>query len=561
MKIRNGPFHGAGGYSGLGARNLTFKKVVKQVMKDRSNNQFLVQMENMLRRIVQEELDRRLQPFISSLWGPMERSRSETPSSRPRYKLRFVNSPKLSIFTGAKIEADDDSPLVIELVDTTTNARAVSGQLSSSRVEIVPLNADFTEESWTAEIFKRNILKQREGKRPLLTGDLTVTLQNGVGVIAGDVAFSDNSSWTRSRKFRLGARLTGGGAVEARSQAFGCKDQRGESYQKHDPPYPGDEVWRLEKIAKDGVSAKRLGAQKIYTVKEFRRWYTIDPIGLYNIMGNAVSKRTWESIVSHAMRCVLAETECYIYNSNAYNGASLLFNSFYEMIKVSLSVGGPYQNVHELTNYQPFVDQLKLEAYQNVSQFRLVDARDFENHPQRSLQCPQNPGFGMSCPGTQHIDFQGASDPSGSSTSLCRTASSSTVHPEMLINLPTATFHIDKKFVENIRNSFKLSELDQVHGELQSVVTRGCIKNINDEEDENALAHHQHYDMYSNWSPGTSHWTQQAIESMFDVRIANMGSPRARWCKVKAALKLQEVLRHTTARNRRKACNKTCLPY
>lgn len=90
----------------------------------------------------------------------------------------------------------------------------------------MPLNGDFTEESWTVEGFKRNILKQREGKRPLLTGDITVTLKEGVGVIAGDVAFTDNSSWTRSRKFRLGARLTG--AVEARSEAFGCKDQRGE---------------------------------------------------------------------------------------------------------------------------------------------------------------------------------------------------------------------------------------------------------------------------------------------------------------------------------------------
>lgn len=92
----------------------------------------------------------------------------------------------------------------------------------------MPLKAQFTEESWTADVFKRYIEKQREAKRPLLTGDVTVRLENGVGVIAGDVSFSDNSSWTWSRKFRLGARLTGGGAVEARSEAFNCKDQRGE---------------------------------------------------------------------------------------------------------------------------------------------------------------------------------------------------------------------------------------------------------------------------------------------------------------------------------------------
>lgn len=113
-------------------------------------------------------------------------------------------------------------------MDTATNSRVVSGPLSSSRVEIVPLNADFTEESWTVDVFKGYIEKQREGKRPLLTGDLTVALKDGVGVITGVVTFSDNSSWTRSKKFRLGAKLTGGGAVEARSEAFKVKDQRGE---------------------------------------------------------------------------------------------------------------------------------------------------------------------------------------------------------------------------------------------------------------------------------------------------------------------------------------------
>lgn len=107
------------------------------------------------------------------------------------------------------------------------------------------------------------------------------------------------------------------------------------------------------------------------------------------------------------MRCVLDETECYIYNLNA-TGVSLLFNSFYEVIKVSLTVDSPFRNVNELTNYnQQFLDQLKHEAYKNLSDFTRVDGRDYENHPQRSLKCPQNPGFGMTCPGSQHIDFQG----------------------------------------------------------------------------------------------------------------------------------------------------------
>lgn len=149
--------------------------------------------------------------------------------------------------------------------------------------------------------------------------------------------------------------------------------------------------------------------------------------------------------------------------------------------------------------------------------------------------------------------------------SLCHAAASSTVHPDVLMsfdNSPTATFHINKKFLPTFGNSFKVSELDPVPGKSQTVVTSGCIEK---EEDENAFAYHQHYDMTTNWSPGT----HEAVETMyltvtgteetgmFDVHLTNvnLGSPRARWCKVKAAFKVRaafkEVRRHTTARNPR----------
>ena len=55
------------------------------------------------------------------------------------------------------------------------------------------------------------------------------------------------------------------------------------AYKKHHPPYPGDEVWRLEKIGKDGASALRLAERDIYTVKDFRRCYAKDPNELYNV--------------------------------------------------------------------------------------------------------------------------------------------------------------------------------------------------------------------------------------------------------------------------------------
>ncbi|KAL0738684.1 hypothetical protein Bca4012_014894 [Brassica carinata] len=567
MKMRNTPFHGASGYTGLKAHKLTFKTAVKKVMRHMPNNQFLVEMENMIRKIVREELERLIQQHhLSSPWSQIDRSCSETPSSRSRFKLRFINSPPPSIFTGAKIEAKNGSPLAIELVDAATNARVVSGPLSSSKVDFVPLNADFTEESWTVDLFKGYILKPREGKRPLLTGDVTLTLKNGVGVVS--VAFTDNSIWSRCRMFRLGARLTGGGAVEARSEAFKCKDQRGESYKKHHPPYPGDEVWRLEKIAKDGASALRLAEREIYTVKDFRRFYAKDPNALYNILGvggGGISKKIWESIVSHAMCCVLDETECYIYDAIAHD-VSLVFNSVYEVTKVS--IGGVLRNVDQLPSH--LLNQLKREAYQNISSFR--DGRTFADHPQRSLHYPQNPGFGGACPGfQQQMDFSG---PSNSSMPVYFTGSSSTIQPEMLMsceNSTAKTFHIDQKFIPTFRNSFRANEYDMIHDELQSLVSRGYNKN---NEDENGFAYHHHHEIPSNWSPGAAVWEQQEYNNlcvsvtgteeagMYNVRIANIGgSPRARWCKVKAAFKLRQVWRHTSARKRGKACKKPCLMY
>jgi len=42
-------------------------------------------------------------------------------------------------------------------------------------------------------------------------------------------------------------------------------------YKKHYPPALKDDVWRLEKIGKDGSFHKRLSAAGIYTVEDFLR--------------------------------------------------------------------------------------------------------------------------------------------------------------------------------------------------------------------------------------------------------------------------------------------------
>ncbi|KAL2557396.1 Calmodulin-binding protein 60 D [Forsythia ovata] len=139
-----------------------------------------------------------------------------------------------------------------------------SEPLSSIKVTIVVLDSDFSsndQEDWTEEEFNGRIVRNREGRRLLVAGDLILSLHEGVGYI-GEVSFTDNSSWIRSGRFCFGAKVhTSSTEVRIRegiSKAFKVKDHRGESYQKHYPPSLEDEVWRLEKIAKDGASLNRL---------------------------------------------------------------------------------------------------------------------------------------------------------------------------------------------------------------------------------------------------------------------------------------------------------------
>ncbi|PKU84554.1 hypothetical protein MA16_Dca017940 [Dendrobium catenatum] len=97
-----------------------------------------------------------------------------------------------------------------------------------------------------------------------------------------ELIITDNSSWIKSRHFRIGVRVIassyeGPRIMEAMTDRFMVKDHRGESYKKHYPPSLTDEVWRLEKIGKDGTFHKRLAAESIYTVQDFLKLLSVDP--------------------------------------------------------------------------------------------------------------------------------------------------------------------------------------------------------------------------------------------------------------------------------------------
>ncbi|KAK2355702.1 hypothetical protein P8452_75713 [Trifolium repens] len=289
-----------------------FCSVVREVMKLQSVRNLMEPiLEPLVRRVVKEEVELALKKHLSSM---KQTCGKELNTKELRtLQLQFENSISLPVFTGARIEGEDGSNLRIRLVDALTGKVVCTGAESSAKVEIVVLEGDFEEESdvWMPEDFKNNIVRERDGKKPLLTGDVILYLKDGFCMV-GEISYTDNSSWTRSRRFRLGARVLdsfdGIRIREAKTDSFIVRDHRGELYKKHHPPSLSDEVWRLEKIGKDGAFHRRLSREKIRTVKDFLTLLNLDPAKLRTILGTGMSAKMWEVTVEHARTCVLDTT-------------------------------------------------------------------------------------------------------------------------------------------------------------------------------------------------------------------------------------------------------------
>ena len=150
-------------------------------------------------------------------------------------RLQFRNKLALPLFTGSKVEGEQGSAIHVVLQDAETGQVVSSGPEASAKLDIVVLEGDFANddvENWTQEEFENFEVRERDGKRPLLTGELSVTLKDGVGTL-GELTFTDNSSWIRSRKFRLGVKISSGFCEglrirESKTEAFTVKDHRGE---------------------------------------------------------------------------------------------------------------------------------------------------------------------------------------------------------------------------------------------------------------------------------------------------------------------------------------------
>lgn len=151
-------------------------------------------------------------------------------------------------------------------------------------------------------------------------------------------------------------------------------------YKKHYPPSLGDEIWRLERIAKEGAFHTRLASRGIHTVQDFLQLYAIDPSTLRNVreflflshlffpsllcvylnkfiktvklqlLGGGVSNRTWDTIIEHANSCIPDDNKLYTYY-DAGQRVGFVFNSIYKVVGATFD-GQNYEPFYKLTTPQ-----------------------------------------------------------------------------------------------------------------------------------------------------------------------------------------------------------------
>ncbi|CAM6100732.1 unnamed protein product [Calypogeia fissa] len=345
--------------------------VIVEAVKMDSLQKLCSTLEPLLRRVVGEEVERVLAKLTPAKVGFSRSSpkRIQGPDSRS-LRLQFRNKLALPLFTGSKLEGEQGSAIHVVLQDVNSGQVVTGGSESCAKLEVVVLEGDFSaddEEDWPQDDFENHEVRERDGKRPLLTGDLSVTLKEGVGTL-GELTFTDNSSWIRSRKFRLGVKISSGYCEglrirEAKTEAFTVKDHRGELYKKHYPPALHDEVWRLDKIGKDGAFHKRLNQAGIQTVEDFLRLVVMDPQKLRNILGNGMSNKMWEGTVEHAKTCVLSG-KLHVYYADDKQNIGVIFNNIFQLM--GLIADGQYMSVDSLSDSEKvYVDKLVKVAYEN----------------------------------------------------------------------------------------------------------------------------------------------------------------------------------------------------
>ncbi|XP_055816628.1 calmodulin-binding protein 60 B-like isoform X2 [Solanum dulcamara] len=508
-----------------------------------SPQELALRLEPSIRSWVREEIERTLQSTLRYSLNDNETSQSRA------IQLLFDDIFPSSLFTGSKVSMGN-RPIKVLLHDASSNKRITSGPLSSAKVGVVVLNGEFNPndlEDWSEEEFSKKVIRERDGKRPLLTGDLVIQLRDGVGYL-GDISFTDNSSWIKSRTFRLGLKLINrSGQFRVRegvSKPFTVRDHRGEAYRKHYPPTLDDEIWRLEKIAKDGASHKRLSTEGISCVKDFLRLLVTDPSLLRKML--ACGNNIWEKITEHVTTCLLDNSEWYIYNAG--ESIVLLFNCIYELVGAILD-GQNFQSIDKLDVFQKrMVEDLKRNVYKNLNCLA-----PFEDHSligQAVLTSNLQIGLSHILSSSQQnmnysdnqgqVELQSKSDHTTISPPLVYTAQQDS---PTAVSMPES-FHGMQAFNSTLASSFLVGDpCSNIYpgdydwgssGSLDSLGMTDYLPSTNNYQFETPVPQ-------GNGLLASS--SVQPVSPNIGFHITRRGNPRAIWCTIRAVLKWKTLVK------------------
>ncbi|KAI4372293.1 hypothetical protein MLD38_010540 [Melastoma candidum] len=481
-------------------------------------------IENRLRLTVREETEHVVYRFFHHPSPPTTRSCSPLAA---RFQLRFVGRVPSPIFTQSRILADHHhgSPIRIELWDASSNCVVLDGPLSSLKLQIVPLHGDFGDQDWPQGEFPLNIVRERDGRRPLIVGDTNITLRQGEAYMT-NIILTDNSRWTRSRHFRLGAQAHPDIPLqepikEAISSSFIVKDRRGERNRKHYPPSLHDEVWRLENISKGGRFSLRLAAEGIGTVKEFLCWHETNPASLRQILGSNIPDRTWNKIVRHAASCAVNVHEQGEYFQYADSGTCLWFDCTCKLIAASFDGGQTLNPPHDLPVPQALLLQdLKREAHKRRNEWTRVSSAS-NALPVDAVALASSP----------------LNAPAGPSTGVH--------HPRFLMSSSSSYHEVEAHLPVVCPPALPLATMFSAGEEM------GCWQ----QELETPLLFQPSASIWGNaWNLGSKAEAAEAqlLSHLYnlDVHIPAYKKRRVGWCKIRAAIAFGSLRRSAVARRR-----------
>ncbi|KAL3342987.1 hypothetical protein AABB24_026838, partial [Solanum stoloniferum] len=351
----------------------TMKKMLEVLVIQTFNRVLKPTLEKLIRNVVKHELELAEKKFIFTKGNPEK----DIQAPKPRIlKLKFLMEVSDPVLTGQEIKGEGGNAIELVLVDDNTGEIVESGPEASAKVEIVVLRGEFGDDdggNWTVEEFDSNIVREREGKKPLLAETVHVRLNKGIGSV-DKIKFSHSKFYMKMGMFRLGARIVDTfnsiQVKEARTESFTVKDGRQQYHEKHDPPSLSDGVHRLNNIGRG--SKNRLSDVNVRTVEDFLILLLKDCERLKCVLN--LKPKMLEETISHARRCITNErTYSYI---DLQEKEGVVFNIVGEV--QGLILGGQYLPMHLLSESEKAnAQRLLVSACENWDHVVPVDNETF----------------------------------------------------------------------------------------------------------------------------------------------------------------------------------------